>query len=208
MYTIRRLQLFVFLFLIISPFIKAQSTDSNKNVPKSLASAVSAALLQFPELSLVPIDFVFKAKMKNCTMQAQPKVSSFLKHKKKRRYKIKITRHILMEGKLEPIENLPENILVGWFAHELGHIMDYTQRSSLNLTAFGLKYITSKVFVRKAEKAADMHAVDRGFTNELIATKKYILNHPGFTKEYKERIDDLYLSPQEISAIALMDNSQ
>ena len=107
----------------------------------------------------------------------------------------------MVGDKLQPIENLPKGVLMGWFAHELGHIVDYLERSSINLTGFGLKYITSNKFVTKAERTADVHAVAHGFADQLIATKKYILNQAGFSKEYKQRIDDLYPSTKEIRTI-------
>lgn len=199
---------FIFISFILFSFLHCQVADAqtaghiiNKIIPEEVRSPVVKALAKYPELQDIQIDFIFKDKIKNCIMQAQPRVSSFLKNKLKRSYKIKIKRNILTNDGLQPIETLPEHILVGWFAHELGHIVDYLQRSSINMTGFGLRYITSKRFLRKAEQVADQYAVAHGFAEEIILTKKYILEKSAFPEDYKLKIDGFYPSPKDIEVL-------
>lgn len=177
------------------------TADAQQHFPQSLKTPILEALSQFPELEKVSIDFLFKDKIKNAKMQAQPKMSFIFKNRKKRDYKIKISRMVQVGDQLQPIETLPQEILVGWFAHELGHIVDYTKRSAMNMTGFGLRYVTSRRFLKKAERRADVFAVKHGFADHIIKTKEYILEDSDFSNDYKSRIDDLYLSPKEIRAL-------
>ena len=132
-------------------------------------------------------------------MQAQPKVGSLFVHSKENRaYKIKISRNLFLEDNPIPIEQLPDDVLLGWIGHELGHIQDYIERGSMNLLGFGIKYYLSNSFVTKAEIAADSYAVAHGLGEKIIATKNFVLNHDQIPLAYKQKIEALYLSPGEI----------
>jgi hypothetical protein len=95
-------------------------------------------------------------------------------------------------------KDIPSNILVGWIGHELGHIMDYQNRSKTNLIWFGIKYLLSDRFIVEAERAADTYAVDQGMENYILETKNFILDHADIASSYKNRIKKYYLSPEEI----------
>lgn len=64
--------------------------------------------------------------------------------------------------------------MIGWIGHELGHVMDYQERSGLNLLVFGIKYLTSNGFIKEAERAADTFAVNHGMSDYILATKDFI----------------------------------
>jgi len=170
----------------------------NKNFPKILKKEIDEALSYFPELWQTRIDFVFKDKIKNAVMQAQPRVKTLFKKKELRTYKIKISRYLTLGDETKPIEEVPHEILVGWIAHELGHVMDYLDRSSFQMIGFGFNYITSKAFLRNAEYEADKFAVEHGCADLIIRTKSFILNHKKLSDDYKDRIDRLYMSPEEV----------
>lgn len=171
----------------------------NKKVPKVILEPVKEALAYFPQLEEVEITFEFKEKITGAVMQAQPKfLSLFIDPLEKRRYRIKITRALEFEDKLIPIEKIPKDALVGWIGHELGHIMDYLNRSKGNMMRFGLKYITSKEKVVEAEYTADGYAIVCGMGYQILATKNFILNHDGFEDDYKDKIKNLYMSPDQI----------
>ena len=131
-------------------------------------------------------------------MQAQPKISGLLKSRDNWSYLIFINKEFHIEGEKFDLSMVPSEVLVGWLGHELGHIMDYQNRSSLDLVWFGIKYLTSKNYIREAERAADTYAVNHGLGEQIIATKNFILNHSKLSDVYKNRIADLYLSPEEI----------
>lgn len=171
----------------------------NKKIPKAILEPVKQALSYFPELEDVDITFEFKERITGAVMQAQPKIFSlFVDPVEKRKYRIKITRALEFEEKVVPIEKIPKDALVGWIGHELGHIMDYLNRSKGNMMRFGFKYLTSREKVVEAEYTADGYAIVCGMGHQILATKNYILNHDGFEDDYKDKIKNLYMSPDQI----------
>lgn len=61
--------------------------------------------------------------------------------------------------------------------------------------------MTSKNYIREAERAADTYAVNHGLGEYIIATKDFILNESQLSETYKSRIKDLYLSQEEIMVL-------
>ena len=203
--------MFLILVLIISiPASYSQTTSmqqkdslelNNKIVPDEIWREAYIAFSHYPELKDTPIEIRFKNNIKKSFMQAQPKVSSLLKNKKDRSYIIFINREFNIEGQEFNLSMVPSEVLIGWLGHEMGHIMDYQDRSSIDLVWFGIKYFTSKNYIREAERAADTYAVNHGLGEQIIATKNFILNHSQLSDVYKNRIADLYLSPDEIMVL-------
>lgn len=201
----------LFLFLLIAPCqIFSQSLAMNstnefnftkKIIPESIKKEAKIALSHYPELRNTPIEFKFKTSIKKSTMQAQPTFESIFKRKKNRGYKILISKKFHIEHKEFDIENVESNVLIGWFGHELGHVMDYRDRSTLGMLIFGLKYLFSKAHLKEVERTADMIAVNHGMSRYILATKDFILNNVHISAEYKARIEKLYMSPEEIMEI-------
>ncbi|WP_335966671.1 hypothetical protein [Galbibacter sp. PAP.153] len=169
-----------------------------KEIPLAIRKEVLKALEYFPELNGVSIKFRFKDKLQRSFMQAQPDFKSLWKPKGKRSYYIFISNHFNIEGEKFSINNVPEDVVIGWIGHELGHIVDYLHRSSLNLFFFGIKYVFIGKHIRTAEKTADMYAVSHGMGDYIMKTKNFILNHTSLSEKYKARIKRLYLSPEDI----------
>lgn len=179
----------------------AQS-NINKTIPEVVQKPIEEALSFFPELENYAIEFKFKKKLNNRVMQAQPKIKTFFKSKEKRQYKITMSRNLAMNDTTMTVDELSDDILVGWFVHELGHIMDYKDRSAGNMLKFAVKYVTSKPFLKRSELRADALAADHGGGKHLIKTKRFVLFKSKFTKEYKAKIKELYPSPEDIVALA------
>jgi hypothetical protein len=133
-------------------------------------------------------------------MRAQPILNAAFFNKKTRAYKIEISNHINFSQYIK-IEDIPKKVLVGWFAHELGHVMDYLHRSAWNMIHFGIGYWLFPTFRVGAERKADLYAIENGFANEVLATKKFILDHSELPNIYKKRIEKYYMSPDEVSII-------
>jgi len=171
---------------------------THKEIPDILAQEIKVALSYYPELAETPIAFRFKKDIKKSTMQAQPAFSSLLNPRAKRKYFVFISEKIQIETESFKITDIPSDVLIGWIGHELGHIMDYKNRSSLGLVWFGLKYLYFPKFIREAERAADTFAVSHGMGKYILVTKDFILNHAHISAKYKARIKRLYLSPEEI----------
>ncbi|WP_372752543.1 hypothetical protein [Mariniflexile sp.] len=166
--------------------------------PNSIENEVKTALSHYPELKDVPIEFKFKSKIKKSTMQAQPDFWSVFSSPSKRKYKILISENFKISDTVYYTKNIPSKVLIGWLGHELGHVMDYQNRSGLNLIGFGLGYLFSENALKKAERIADTYAVAHGMEHYILATKNFILNEAGFPEIYTNRIKRFYLSPEEI----------
>lgn len=184
--------------------------DSNKqkefdqDIPMEIQEVTLKALSFYPQLKNVRIEFVFNENIRKSVMQAQPKFITMFGSRNNRTYIIKISRCFNFKGNSIPIQKLPEDVLIGWIGHELGHIMDYLKRSNWSLILFGIGYLTSKSFIISAERVADTYAVNHGLGEYILATKDFILHRAGMSEEYIRKIQKLYLPPEEI--IYLMEN--
>ncbi|MCK7590086.1 hypothetical protein M0G43_05845 [Subsaxibacter sp. CAU 1640] len=166
--------------------------------PEIIENEIITALDYYPELKDTHIEFRFKKNIKKSTMQARPTFGSFFRSRKNRKYVILISETFKISEKRFLTTEIPSRILVGWIGHELGHIVDYQDRSKTNLIWFGLKYLFSDNHIVEAERAADTYAVSHGMESYILETKKFILNHADITPTYKSRIQKYYLSPEEI----------
>lgn len=171
---------------------------TNKEIPLSIKDQVEVALTHYPQLKDTPIAFRFKKEIKKSTMQAQPSFASFLKSRKNRAYIIFISEKFHIEDEVFSILDVEDDVLIGWIGHELGHVMDYRDRSTLNMISFALKYLFSTAHIQEVERAADTYAVKHGMYQYILATKNFILNNTSISPKYKNRIKRLYMSPEEI----------
>ncbi|MGA0559100.1 hypothetical protein ACO2Q8_20755 [Larkinella sp. VNQ87] len=171
---------------------------TNKTIPAVIEKQVLTALSFYPELKNTVIRFVFKRRIKSSVMQAQPVFRTILQGRENRAYRINISAVFRLTHSVVPIHQLPDVILIGWIGHELGHIMDYENRSNAGLVGFGISYVFSPAYVRKVERIADTYAVERGLGPYLVETKRFILDHAELPQTYKDKIARLYVSPEEI----------
>lgn len=174
----------------------------NIHYPKVIESAVLDAYSHYPELKANTIHFKFVKDFGPSMMQAQPVIGSLIKDKGRREYIIRMKPYLMVEGDSVPIYRIPHQVLVGWLGHELGHVFDYRDRSSINLLWLGIRYSLSKKAVLDAEKAADVFALRHGLTEEILAVKNFILADGRFPNWYQERITKYYLTPDDILQIA------
>lgn len=172
--------------------------QGNKIIPKSILHEAKVALSYYPELEGVEIEFKYKESIKKSFMQAQPKIANLFKGKNDRSYNIFMSSRFLIEKEEFSMADVPSEVLIGWLGHELGHVMDYRDKSAMGLVIFGFRYITSENYIKQAERAADTYAVNAGMSEYILATKGFILNNSHLSDTYKERIARLYLSPEEI----------
>lgn len=171
---------------------------ANKTIPQVISRNVLLALSFYPELINTRIRFVFKQNLRSSVMQAQPVFKTLLTNKASRAYQINISALFRLTRTAIPIHQLPDSIMIGWIGHELGHIMDFESRSTMGMIEFGLGYVFSSDYVKRAERVADDFAVRHGLGPYLIETKQFILNHAELPQAYKDKIARLYVSPEEI----------
>lgn len=187
----------LFLFMAMS----AITANSQHIIPDSIKDEGAIALSYYPQFDKTQITFKFKRKIKKSTMLAQPDFWSLFGSRKKRKYKILISEKIVISGKEFRTKDIPKDVMIGWLGHELGHVLDYQNRSSLNLIWFGIKYTFSDNYIKEAERAADTHAVNQGMEKYILKTKDFILNNSEIDDLYKARIVKYYLSPEEIMVL-------
>ncbi|WP_235047144.1 hypothetical protein [Winogradskyella psychrotolerans] len=184
--------------IIITILTLNQTMSAQHKIPEDIRPNVKTALAYYPQLKNTSIEFRFKKNIKKSTMQARPTFGSFFKSRKNRNYVILISEKFQIADKEFLTRHIPDAIFIGWIGHELGHIMDYQNRSKLNLIWFGLKYLLSQNHIVEAERAADSFAVAHGMEDYILKTKDFILNNADITQSYKDRIKKYYLSPEEI----------
>lgn len=186
------------LYFTIS-MVSAQNINlDNKIIPESIKKEVIEAISFYPELYDTAIEFKFKDNIKKSTMQAQPRFASFFKRKENREYLILISRNIQIEGEHFTMEDIPSDVKVGWLGHELGHVMDYRERTNFGMLIFGIKYLFSSAHIKEVERTADTYAIAHGMGDYILKTKNFILDNASLSEKYKERIRRLYISPEEV----------
>ncbi|PHK99996.1 hypothetical protein CGL56_02835 [Neolewinella marina] len=156
-------------------------------------------LAAYPELHSRPI-YLRKVSMRYSTMRAQPVINWQFFRRALRHYRVDFSNHTEVTVHVK-VRELPKEVVVGWFAHELGHIVDYLNRPWRGMIAFGLGYAFWSRYMREAERRADTIAVDHGFGSEIQATKRYLINHATLPRHYKKRLRKYYLSADEIDAL-------
>lgn len=139
-----------------------------------------------------------KRRMRQTTMQAQPIFNLAFFNKKKRHYRIDFSNNMHLKTQVR-VHELPAEVLVGWFAHELGHVVDYLPRTASNMIKFGIGYLLYPNFRIGAERKADIFAIKHGFAEAIISTKKFILEKSQLPNEYKKRIELYYMSADEVA---------
>ena len=170
----------------------------NKQIPALIENNILKALSFYPELKPARISFLLKTNIKNSVMQAQPVFTTLLRKRKNRSYRINISAKFKLTHSSMPIEQIPDDVMIGWIGHELGHIFDYETKSNAAIISFGYQYMFSPEYVKAAEIVADTYAVNHGLGHYIIATKRFILNHAELPQAYKDKIARLYLSPDII----------
>jgi hypothetical protein len=134
------------------------------------------------------------------TMRAQPVLNWRFWNRKRRAFRIEISTRTTLSEQIR-LADLPASVLIGWFAHELGHVMDYIDRSGWDLLRFGMGYWLFPTHRLGAERKADIYAIEHGYANYLLATKKFILEHSDLPNAYKNRIRKYYMTPEEVRLV-------
>jgi len=171
---------------------------SQQIIPKEIEKEALVALSHYPQLKKTEIRFKFKKNIKKSIMQAQPHFCSFFKSRNKRTYLILISETFQIGDTVYRTSNIPSKIMIGWLGHELGHVMDFEDRSNFGLIGFGIGYVLSSNYMKGAEMRADRFAVFHGMEKYILATKNYILNHADLPEKYKNKIRKYYQSPEQI----------
>ncbi|RED94907.1 hypothetical protein [Marinoscillum furvescens] len=194
--------------LIIFPLLFVSKNSSISQAPKEMnvifenvenqkiRRCFLTALKGYEALQSYSITLLQKP-IKSSTMQAQPVISFKSLISGVKSYRVKLAEYV-RDSKQVKVADLPEDVLTGWFAHELGHIADYEPYSNLGMISYGLRYLISDRFKREVEHAADYMAIAHGFKDEILASKHWILDHEFSDNTYQDKIKKYYLSIKEV----------
>lgn len=165
---------------------------ANKSIPKEFEKQILTALSYYPELKDLHIEFI-RSNIKT-TMACRPTTAS-LTRRYNREYVITIDND--NEGQGITLDDVPYNAQIGVIGHELGHILDYENRSSTNIASLGIDYATGH-YPSNFEKGVDKLTIKRGLGWQLYDWSDFVLNKSKASKEYKEFKRRTYLTPEEI----------
>lgn len=169
----------------------------NKKVPKEVISNFYTAIGYYPELKDVNI----KVRYGNIktTMQCRPRWDFFLQRKEKRSYIIYIgNKRKKASGVM--YADLPLNAQVGVMGHELAHIIDYQSMNNIQLTRFGIDYITAKR-KKEIENRIDLIAIHRGLGYQIKDFSKYVFEESGASLKYLRYKMKFYFRPHQIKEV-------
>ena len=111
-------------------------------------------------------------------------------------YRIRLAEFVRDSQELR-VEELSDEILIGWLAHELGHVIDYMERSFFEMIVYGIRYYFSARYQRKVEHRADEIAMNQGFYKEILKTKEFLFNHELINEKYRKKIQKYYMSIED-----------
>lgn len=177
--------------------VYARLFGKDKVVPDTLKLPFFVALSKYPELWEKKIEF--EGTIMSHTMEARPTFGSVLKKERKRTYKIYLNNR---KGKYKGIHlsKLTFNMRVGFFGHELAHLLSYRFRNGAQLVGMGAKYLFSKKYKRQIERETDMETIRRGLGYPLYETKKLILRYKNLDipREYRRLSRKNYMTDTEV----------
>ncbi len=192
------LALLVALFFLRKPVFDSNAKLSfGAGVPDRLQAISQDVLSQYPKLQGTWV-VLRRENLKNSTMRAFPGMVYDWPFEWRQVYYIDVAHHVRGREDLL-VDELPNDVLKGWIAHELGHLSDYRERSLLGMIFYGLRYALSSSFLRSVEHRADELAVQAGFYGEVKATKQFIENELLTEKNaYSSKLKQSYMSLEEL----------
>jgi hypothetical protein len=175
-----------------TPILPTGTPNFSPTIHANIREAFLEVWEEYKDLHQYGFDIVQNT-VSSSTMQAQPVIELSDIFGKNRRYRLDVAEKILDSGDLY-IEDLPQDVLRGWFAHELGHIVDYENHSNFGMITYGIRYVMSDKYKREREHEADSIAINKGFRTDIIAAKKYILENDFISPAYQDQIKKYYMS--------------
>ncbi|MBP6866213.1 MAG: hypothetical protein KBC12_01565 [Candidatus Pacebacteria bacterium] len=169
--------LIVFLLVALNSRATAQTEHLD-----TLTKIFPGVLLNYPEIKKVSVDLVFTEKKRH-VMWARPRIGSFFR--KDMKYVVFVSTDTMYSGFLD---TLSTDAILGWYAHELGHVVDYERRGRFRTFWIGIQYLFSPKGRTKLEYRADRIAIEHGYGCELLASVNISRKHlPAWKRKQVER---------------------
>ena len=166
--------------------------NNNKFFYEKYELQTLVALSFYPELKDTEISFR-RRKLKT-TMVARPKGMNVFRGKGKRHYIIYI--NDFPSAKISP-DSVSFNAQIGVIGHELAHLVEYQNISSLKMLYVGLSYFNKK-FRAKFERATDLRTINHGLLWQCYDFALHVHNNSIAPTEYINYKKNFYMSPKEI----------
>jgi hypothetical protein len=172
-----------------------------KKYPPQFEKQILIALSYYPELKNTTI--LFRSKVRHATAITRSSWPGIFGQKKKRDYVITISDSI--EPMLMPIllKNLPFNAQVGVIGHELGHVVQYAAKNTLQLIQYAVNNISAK-YIDRFEYQADSICIAHGLGYQLLEWSSFVRKEmntenwdgPDYVHRPKKR--ERYMNPATI----------
>lgn len=100
-----------------------------------------------------------------------------------------------------------DDVLLGLFAHELGHALHYSKMNQAELIVFAERYVRFfesphgelRRWAAAYEQFTDLTAIAHGYADVLVAQK--IASKDNVARHHPEKVWDFYLEPEDIAAL-------
>ena len=169
-----------------------------KKLPRGYGLHALVALSHYPELKDISIEFVFKET--DSTAYCRPVFSTLLESARERTYRVAISKKIRKDKEPVRFHNLSFSAQIGVIAHELGHVVNFIEKSAFEMAEIGIKYLGDNAFKRSLEIGTDLKAIQHGFGYQLleyaILVEKLMKKYPD--EPYYQSYFAFYMRPSEI----------
>jgi hypothetical protein len=172
-----------------------QEFGKNKIIPAEIELEALVALSKYPELRDTRIEFIFKNQPE--IMRVRPKSHITFKKKANRTFRIYMTSN-KDQCRGITLDQIPFNALIGVFGHELAHVMDFKDRTSLEYVVGSFKYSLSKEYRAKVERATDIVTVNHGLGYQLCHIHNVLADCEFMPRKPKGESLSAYLTSDEI----------
>ena len=135
---------------------------------------------RYDELQGVEIDLRYNNEW-FFTMRASIYLNSILNNKRKYFINVNLKRKNILS-------KLSEDDFIGWYGHELAHIIDYETMSNFELLVFTLRYMVDLKFRFSVEKRINVFTSNNGLAKELFGVWKNFLSMNDVNGKYKRYI--------------------
>ncbi len=166
-------------FLLVAFSFKATSQCERRD---TLTKIFQGVLSDYPEIKKNSVRLVFTEKKRHM-MWARPTIKSFFK--KEMDYIVFVSKDMIYQ---KFMDTLSQDAFVGWYAHELGHVVDYNMRGKLGVLWMGVEYMLFSKGRARMENRADKIAIEHGYGCQLLASVNTSKAHlPNWKKKQVER---------------------
>ena len=131
-----------------------------------LELALNIALSHYPEIKGHKFKIKYKKNVRH-PVTASWAIGNIFKRRKNHTYVLLLSENVF-------VKRLPLNRQVGVLGHELAHFKYYSERPSIAMLWWAVKYVTSKKFHRKFERDADKTTIEHGLGSQLLGVVFYM----------------------------------